>query len=212
VRCVSGVRFWERRCRIRESTEREEHWATRWHSTHVRTANAEMVRENKRVWVFHSFTQLLSTQLLCVRTAGAADQPSSRPLRHCDRGVDCGVRGTQAIAVTMTPKRRFTLPPKTAAGKRGAAATLIEAHFSVAAHARGHNLEFGAPVKRRLVQGVGTTSSGRALRKTGVPRRSYSTSSSYSSSSSSMLMAWWSPIDQRATIRMRLNPTYQSPS
>ena len=28
VRCVSGVRFWERRCRNRESTEREEHWAT----------------------------------------------------------------------------------------------------------------------------------------------------------------------------------------
>ena len=119
VRCVSGVRFWERRCRIRESTEREEHWATRWHSTHVRTANAEMVRENKRVWVFHSSTQLLSTQLLCVRTAGAADQPSSRPLSHCDRGVDCGVRGTQAIAVSMTPKRRFILPPKTSAGKPG---------------------------------------------------------------------------------------------
>jgi hypothetical protein len=44
-----------------------------------------------------------------------------------------------------------------------------------------------------------------------VPRRSYSTASSYSSSSSSMLVAWRSPIDQRATIRMMLNPTYQSP-
>jgi hypothetical protein len=210
VRCVSGVRFWERRCRIRESTEREEHWATRWHSTHVRTANAEMVRENKRVWVFHSSTQLLSTQLLCVRTAGAADQPSSRPLSHCDRGVDCGVRGTQAIAVSMTPKRRFILP-KTAAGKPGSRPATIEARYPVAAHARGHNLEFRAPVQSHLVQGVGTTSSGRALRRTGVPRRSYSTASSYSSSSSSMLVAWRSPIDQRATIRMMLNPTYQSP-
>ncbi len=41
-----------------------------------------------------------------------------------------------------------------------------------------NNLEFGAPVQRRLVQGVGTTSSGRALPRTDVPRRSYSTSSS----------------------------------
>jgi len=95
---------------------------------------------------------------------------------------------------------------------RGLFSAFIEARFPVAAHARGHNLEFGAPVQRRLVQGVGTTSSGRALRRTDVPRRSYSESSSYSSFSSSMLMAWWSPIDQRETIQMRLHPTYQSPS
>jgi len=93
----------------------------------------------------------------------------------------------------------------------GRGSATIEARYPVAAHARGHNLEFRAPVQSHLVQGVGTTSSGRALRRTGVPRRSYSTASSYSSSSSSMLVAWRSPIDQRATIRMMLNPTYQSP-
>jgi hypothetical protein len=69
----------------------------------------------------------------------------------------------RAIGKDEFEKRGFPAPPtKTAAGKRGAAAPLFEAHFSVASHARGHNLEFGAPVKRRLVQGVGTTSSGRA--------------------------------------------------
>ena len=73
-------------------------------------------------------------------------------------------------------------PHKTAAGEPGPRLRLIETRFPVAAHARGHNLEFGAPVQRRLVQGVVTTSSGRALRRTDVPRRSYSTSSSYSSS------------------------------
>ena len=102
--------------------------------------------------------------------------------------------------------------PRQRPENRGPRLCLIEARNPVAAHARGHNLEFGAPGRSQLVQGVGTTSSGRAPRKTGVPRRSYSTSSSYSSSSSSMLMAWWSPIDQRATIRKRLHPTYQSPS
>ena len=93
----------------------------------------------------------------------------------------------------------------------GRGSATIEARYPVAAHARGHNLEFRAPVQSHLVQGVGTTSSGRALRRTDVLRRSYSTVSSYSSSSASMLVAWRSPIDQRATIRMMLNPTYQSP-
>jgi hypothetical protein len=48
------------------------------HSTHVRTATAELVRENKRVWVFHS-----STQLLCVDRGGSgpALQPSFETLR-----------------------------------------------------------------------------------------------------------------------------------
>jgi hypothetical protein len=90
-------------------------------------------------------------------------------------------------------------------GGRGSA--IIETRYDVAAHARGLNFELGAPVQSHLVQGVGTTSSGRALRRTDVLRRSYSTVSSYSSSSASMLVAWRSP-----SIRMRLNPTYQSPS
>ena len=73
----------------------------------------------------------------------------------------------------------------------GRCSAIIEMRYPVAAHARGHNLKFGAPVESHLVQGVGTKSSGRAMRRTGVPRRSYSTSSSYSSSSSSMLPCSW---------------------
>ena len=69
--------------------------------------------------------------------------------------------------------------PRQRPGNPGPRLCLIETRCYVAAHARGHNFEFGAPpVKRQLVQGVGTTSSERALRKTGVPRRSYSMSSS----------------------------------
>ena len=63
--------------------------------------------------------------------------------------------------------------------------TIIEARFPSSCMPRGHSLEFGAPDKRHLVEDVGTASSGRALRKTSVPRRFCSTSSSSSSSSSS---------------------------
>ena len=121
--------------------------------------------------------------------------------------------GSQGAPDVLCPVHRQSRNhPRQRPENRGPRLCLIEARFPVAAHARGHNLEFGAPGQSRLVQGVGTTSSGRALRRTAVPRRSYSTSSSYSSSSSSMLMACRSPIDQRATIRMMLHPTYQSPS
>jgi len=123
----------------------------------------------------------------------------------------------RALRKTGVPRRSYSTSssyyhPRQRPENGGRGSATIEARFPVAAHARGHNLEFRASVQRRLVQGLGTTSSGRALRKTGVPRRSYSTSSSYSSSSSSMFMEWWSPIDQRATIRMMLHLTYQSPS
>ena len=124
--------------------------------------------------------------------------------RATSSGPRCSPRWSSCIARIQT-----TQDSGAKTGGRGSAT--IEARNPVSAHARGHNLEFRAPVQRRHIQGVGTTSSGGALRKTDVPRRSCSTSSSYSSSSSSMLMAWRSPIDQRATIRMMLNPTYQSP-
>jgi hypothetical protein len=54
--------------------------------------------------------------------------------------------------------------------QRTTRAVAIETRYDVAAHARGHNFELGAPVQSHLVQGVGTTSSGRALRRTGVLR------------------------------------------
>ena len=127
----------------------------------------------------------------------------------------CSGRGGRCTWRLQTSfQKALTVPvnhPRQRPENRGPRLCHIEARFPVSAHARGHNLEFRAPVQRRHIQGVGTTSSGGALRKTDVPRRSCSTSSSYSSSSSSMLMAWRSPIDQRATIRMMLNPTYQSP-
>jgi len=126
--------------------------------------------------------------------------------QHLGRGVRAW-RGT----LSSDKRPRHMTTQDSGARNRGRGSATIEARYPVAAHARGHNLEFRAPVQSHLVQGVGTTSSGRALRRTGVPRRSYSTASSYSSSSSSMLVAWRSPIDQRATIRMMLNPTYQSP-
>ena len=136
---------------------------------------------------------------LCARLFVSVRLP---PLRHpCER-EESSARGRSR---TRTTQRQRSEKPV-----RGSA--IIETGFPVAAHARGHNFEFGAPGQSQLVQGVGTTSSERALRRAGVPRRSYSTASSYSSSSSSMLMAWRSPIDQRATIRMMLHPTYQSPS
>ena len=92
----------------------------------------------------------------------------------------------RSLGANQRPSGLTTQDSGAKTGGRGSAT--IEARYPVSAHARGHNLEFRAPVQRRHIQGVGTTSSGRALRKTGVPRRSYSTASSYSSSSSSMLV------------------------
>ena len=50
---------------------------------------------------------------------------------------------------------------------------------------RAQNLEFGAPGKRQRVVDVGTSSSGRSLRKTMLPRRLCNSSSSSSSSEDS---------------------------
>jgi hypothetical protein len=85
---------------------------------------------------------------------------------------------TRLLATGAVPGATSVHHPRQRPGNPGPRLCLIETRCYVAAHARGHNFEFGAPVKRQLVQGVGTTSSERALRKTGVPRRSYSMSSS----------------------------------
>ena len=90
-----------------------------------------------------------------------------------------GRRRRRLSAVPLRTMEALDCPPDAVRRSRSRPRLcLIETRCYVAAHARGHNFEFGAPVKRQLVQGVGTSSSERALRKTGVPRRSYSMSSS----------------------------------